>query len=73
MPMGEDLDFHLRLLEAGMRSRLCEVSGLVRRHHDANATNEDAQADPWRLNVLRRKLARAKTSAGIARQPRLMP
>jgi len=69
MPMGEDFDFHVRLLEAGMRSRLCEVSGLIRRHHDANATNDSTQADPWRLDVLRRKLARAKASAGVKQRP----
>jgi glycosyltransferase involved in cell wall biosynthesis len=69
LPMGEDFDFYLRLVEAGMRSRLCEVSGLVRRHHDANATNDLKQADSWRLDVLRRKLARAKALAGAKQQP----
>src|SRR5438477_190200 len=69
MPMGEDVDFYLRLLEAGMRFRLCEVSSLVRRHHDANATNDHAQADPWRLEFLRRKLARAKAPSAIKRPP----
>jgi glycosyltransferase involved in cell wall biosynthesis len=69
MPMGEDFDFYLRLVEAGMRSRLCEVSGLVRRHHDANATNDLRQADSWRLDILRRKLARAKASPGVKQQP----
>ena len=69
MPVGEDFDFYLRLVEAGMRSRLCEVYGLVRRHHDANTTNDPAQAVPWRLEVLRRKLARAKVSAGVKLQP----
>ena len=62
MQQGEDLDFHQRLVEAGMRLSLCEVPGLVRRHHDTNTTNDLTQAEPWRLDVLRRKLARAKAS-----------
>jgi GT2 family glycosyltransferase len=69
MPIGEDLDFHQRLLEAGMRAGLCEASGLVRRHHGANATNDLAQAEPWRLDVLRRKLARAKASTTVKQPP----
>lgn len=69
MPIGEDLDFHQRLLEAGMRPGLCEASGLVRRHHDANATNDHARAEPWRLDVLRRKLARAKASTATKQPP----
>ncbi len=60
---GEDVDFHLRLTEAGMRARLCEVDGLVRRQHDSNMTNNRALAIPTRLNVLRRKLARARAPA----------
>jgi len=62
MQQGEDLDFHQRLVEAGMRVRLCEVSGLVRRHHGTNTTNDQTLAEPLRLEVLRRKLARAKAS-----------
>ncbi|MGH9561620.1 MAG: glycosyltransferase family 2 protein, partial [Terracidiphilus sp.] len=65
LPLGEDVDFYLRLREAEMRFSLCDVSGLIRRHHDANATNDLGQADPWRLKILRRKLARAKDSAGV--------
>jgi GT2 family glycosyltransferase len=63
MNTGEDVDFYLRLLEAGMRFHLCEVAGLIRRHHDANATNDLASLEPWRLALLRRKLARARASA----------
>jgi glycosyltransferase involved in cell wall biosynthesis len=63
MQQGEDLDFHQRLVEAGMRVALCEIPGLVRRHHDTNTTNDRSLAEPWRLDVLRRKLARAKASS----------
>jgi glycosyltransferase involved in cell wall biosynthesis len=69
MQQGEDLDSHQRLVEAGMRTRLCEVPGLVRRHHDANTTNDLTLAEPWRLDVLRRKLARGKASATTKRPP----
>jgi glycosyltransferase involved in cell wall biosynthesis len=68
MQQGEDLDFHQRLVEAGMRARLCEVPGLIRRHHDTNTTNDLTLAEPLRLEVLRRKLARAKASPA-AKQP----
>lgn len=65
MPMGEDFDFHARLVEAGMRSRLCEAHSLIRRHHEANTTNDHSQAVPWRLEFLRRKIARVRSSAGV--------
>ncbi len=61
MRMGEDVDFYLRLKKTGTHLRLCEVPGLIRRHHEANATNDLHEAEPSRLNVLRRKLARART------------
>ena len=67
MQQGEDLDFHQRLVEAGMRVGLCEVPGLVRRHHDTNTTNDRTLAEPWRLDVLRRKLARVKASPAAKR------
>jgi glycosyltransferase involved in cell wall biosynthesis len=65
MPMGEDFDFHARLVEAGMRSRLCEAHSLIRRHHDANTSNDHSRAVPWRLEFLRRKIARVRSSAGV--------
>jgi glycosyltransferase involved in cell wall biosynthesis len=63
MKIGEDVDLYLRLVEVGMRFHLCEVPGLIRRHHDANATNDLAGLEPARLAILRRKLARARASA----------
>lgn len=64
MPMGEDFDFHARLVEAGMHSRLCETHSLIRRHHDANTSNDHSRAVPWRLEFLRRKIARVRASPG---------
>jgi glycosyltransferase involved in cell wall biosynthesis len=60
MSMGEDTDFHLRLTEAGMRFRLCEADALVYRRHDANATNDRVRARQGLLEVMRRKVARAR-------------
>ncbi len=59
---GEDVDFYLRLMEAGMRFHLCDVPGLIRRHHDTNVTNDLAELEPSRLALLRRKLARTRAS-----------
>ena len=67
MHMGEDVDFYLRLKEAGARLQLCEVAGLIRRHHDANVTNDMERAEPSRLKLLRRKLARARISTDAKR------
>jgi glycosyltransferase involved in cell wall biosynthesis len=63
MPLAEDVDFDQRLGEAGMRAQFCEAYGLIRRHHDGNTTNDNAGAVSWRLQSLRRKLARAKAAA----------
>jgi glycosyltransferase involved in cell wall biosynthesis len=64
MPAGEDVDFHLRLREAGLRWQLCDSIGLIRRLHGANATNDPAVAVPARLQVLRRSLSRARPPTG---------
>ncbi len=63
MPRAEDLDFDQRLGEAGMHALFCEAYCLIRRHHDGNTTNDNAGAVTWRLQSLRRKLARAKAAA----------
>ena len=69
MAMGEDVDFYARLSEAGLRLGLCDLHSLVRRHHDLNMTNDRSQAVSWRLEVLRRKLARVRV-ASASRQHR---
>ena len=63
MQIGEDVDLYLRLMEAGMRFQLCEAPGLIRRHHDANTTNDLPRLEPSRLALLRRRLARTRMSA----------
>jgi len=69
MAMGEDLDFYARLSEAGLQLRLCDLDSLVRRHHNLNTTNDRSHAASWRLEVLRRKLARVR-AASASRQRR---
>jgi glycosyltransferase involved in cell wall biosynthesis len=60
MEVQEDADFHLRLVEAGMRSRLCPADALVYRRHGANATNDRARVQRGMFELMRRKLARAR-------------
>lgn len=63
MQTGEDVDFYLRLMEADVSFQLCEIPGLIRRHHDTNVTNDLAGLEPSRLALLRRRLARARAAA----------
>ena len=57
---GEDLDYHFRLVEAGMRLVLCDHDSLIYRRHAGNATNA---APPGRLvlkQLMGRKLRRMR-------------
>jgi glycosyltransferase involved in cell wall biosynthesis len=58
MPLGEDVDFSQRLLEAGLVPFLCEIDGLVYRRHETNITNDSDAVRAAQFDVLRRKLAR---------------
>jgi len=69
MAMGEDVDFYARMSEAGLQLGLSDLDGLIIRRHDLNMTNDRSQAVPWRLEVLRRKLARVR-AASASRQRR---
>ena len=60
MRYSEDVDFHLRLLEAGMEIAYCEVDALVYRRHGGNATNTSPAVARQMLDVVARKLARAR-------------
>ena len=57
---GEDVDYFLRLQEAGMRIALCDVDGLIYRRHTANCTNDQRAVQNSVFDILRRKLARAR-------------
>jgi glycosyltransferase involved in cell wall biosynthesis len=63
MHIGEDADFHSRLLETGLDPLLCEVDSLVYRRHAANVTNDGPAVRLALVDVLRRKLERRKDSA----------
>jgi glycosyltransferase involved in cell wall biosynthesis len=58
MPVGEDGDFHLRLVEAGLVPLLCETESLVYRRHEDNITNDSEAVRLGLADLLRRKLAR---------------
>ena len=51
---GEDVDYHFRLVEAGMKLLRCEHDSLIYRRHAGNATN----AAPPRATVLKELLGR---------------
>jgi glycosyltransferase involved in cell wall biosynthesis len=58
--LGEDTDFSLRLMEAGMRWRICDVDAISYRRHGRNVSNDHANLRAAQFNVLARKIARAR-------------
>jgi glycosyltransferase involved in cell wall biosynthesis len=60
MRYSEDLDFHVRLLEAGLEIAYCEVDSLVYRRHGGNATNASPAQERQMLDLVARKLARSR-------------
>jgi glycosyltransferase involved in cell wall biosynthesis len=67
MRKGEDVDFHLRLLEAGMKIAYCEVDALVYRRHGGNASNASPADGRQMLDIVARKLARSRAGPGQER------
>jgi hypothetical protein len=67
MHVGEDTDFNLRLLEAGLDPLLCETESLFYRRHETNVTNDRQAIRRGIVDVLRRKLARQKERQRAAR------
>jgi len=57
---GEDVDFHLRLVEAGAEFAYCDADALVYRRHGGNVTNAVPPDAPQMLEILARKLARGR-------------
>jgi glycosyltransferase involved in cell wall biosynthesis len=67
MQMGEDTDFYIRLMEAGMRVELCDVDGLIYRRHHANTSNDLAAVQDATNDILMRRISRMrvrKTATG---------
>jgi glycosyltransferase involved in cell wall biosynthesis len=60
---GEDLDYNLRLTEAGVRSELCAVDSLIYRRHASNMTNDPKALRDGFFSMIRRRLARARPPA----------
>ncbi len=60
---GEDVDFYLRLTEAGMRVNLCDIDGLVYRRHASNTSNDLLSMERGMHDVLRRRIMRKRQAA----------
>jgi glycosyltransferase involved in cell wall biosynthesis len=60
MQFGEDTDYSLRLMEAGMRPFLCDIVGLLYRRHDSNASNDQARTRAGQAEAIARKIVRAR-------------
>jgi glycosyltransferase involved in cell wall biosynthesis len=63
MRFGEDFNYYVRLSEAGMKLTTCEQDSLTYRRHGRNATNSAPAGNKVLMNILARKLARARGSA----------
>ena len=61
---GEDVDFYLRLTEAGMLVQLCDIDGLVYRRHASNTSNDLLSMERGLHDVLRRRIIRKRMAAG---------
>jgi glycosyltransferase involved in cell wall biosynthesis len=61
---GEDVDFYLRLTEAGMRVELCDIDGLVYRRHASNSSNDLLSMERGMHDVLRRRILRMRKRKG---------
>ncbi len=60
---GEDVDYFVRLQEAGMRMSLCDVDGLIYRRHATNCTDDQRAVQNSVFDVIRRRLARKAAAA----------
>jgi glycosyltransferase involved in cell wall biosynthesis len=64
---GEDVDYFLRLQEAGMQISLCDVDGLIYRRHATNCTDNQLAVQNSVFDVIKRRMARAgRSKAPIA-------
>jgi glycosyltransferase involved in cell wall biosynthesis len=58
---GEDNDFYLRLVEAGMKLQICDVDALYYRRHSSNITNHAHSRVEIMLDLVRRKMDRRRS------------
>ena len=59
---GEDVDYFLRLQEAGMRISLCDTDGLIYRRHASNCTDDQLAVNNSIFDVIKRRANRASTA-----------
>ncbi len=62
MLSAEDVDFYNRMDEAGVKFHLIDLPALIYRRHSANMTNDREFVRRWFMEMLRRKLARARAA-----------
>lgn len=60
MPHGEDNDFFIRLKDANMKMKLCDVDALCYRRHSGNATNSAPPKTAVLMDIVSRALARRR-------------
>jgi GT2 family glycosyltransferase len=65
MRFGEDIDYLMRLREAGFKFDLCEIDSLIYRRHLGNATNDQAASSEGVFKMLHRKIARAREAGEL--------
>ena len=56
---GEDVDYFLRLQEAGMHISLCDTDGLIYRRHASNCTDDQLAVNNSIFDVIKRRANRA--------------
>jgi glycosyltransferase involved in cell wall biosynthesis len=59
--LQEDLEYALRLREAGIRYARCDADALIYRRHDRNATHDVARVRQGLLDAVRLNLARKRS------------
>jgi glycosyltransferase involved in cell wall biosynthesis len=60
MRQGEDLDWHIRFMEAGAKEKRLTDATLLYRRHDSNLTNDPEVVKMGQMSAFRKKLARAR-------------
>ena len=67
MAHGEDNDFYIRLREANMRMKLCDVDALCYRRHSDNVTNSAPPKSAVLMDIVSRAIARRRKSGATSK------
>ena len=65
LEFGEDLDFHFRLVEAGMKITRCACDTLIYRRHTGNVSSMAPPSADVLKSILRRKIQRMHNNASV--------